>query len=298
MKPRSIIIYANSGEGKTSNLYQIAKYLKSTRPNKKVRLISADGGGFTPFQDDPEMIDSGFVEALDISGSTRPLSISRNLMQGYWPLEDGELSPTEKCVKGLKDVCAYLVEGTTSISSLWLNNMSSTAGGVGFKLGTNYTEDDYTFGTLSEGHYGIAQQELYKIIVHGFESLPVEYVIFTALLDQGKDAQKREVVYGPSAAGKALTGVLTSWFNDAFHIDNVTGKNAAGETTTAKVAWFINHPDKDTGINYLAKVSLIPEVAERFKQQYKNGFIQLTYKRGLDKYLEFLENQKAEMRKK
>lgn len=291
MKPRSTIIYGVSGEGKTSQLYFIAKYLKKTRPNKKVRLISGDGGGYNPFQDDPEMIKSGFVEALDISAAKNPLSLIRTLMQGYWPNSKGQIAPSEEFRKGLNDVCAYLVEGTSSISQLWLNNMSSTPGGVGFKLGTDYEEEGYTFGTLQQGHYGIAQQELYKVIVHGFETLPVEHVIFTGLVDEGLDSQKRSKVYGPKAAGDAMTGHITSWFSNAFHIGEVAAKNTEGQDITVKVAWFQNHLDKENGLTYLAKVSMIPSEFAEFRKLYPNGFIQLGLTKGLDKFFEFVENR-------
>jgi hypothetical protein len=220
----------------------------------------------------------------------------RKLSEGYWPKD------TKAGGKGAKDyfqkndncltkksewenVGFYIIEGITGISSLLLNHIRSQDEGVGFKHSYKYEEEGYVIGGLQEGHYGLVQQELYKIIVQGFACLPVKYVIWTALVGKGEDKIKSSTSYGPKGAGKASTPEIPSWFMDCWHLADETLKLKKGEEEVevqSKVAWFIKHPDKETGIDYAAKIRAMPELLPKVYERFPKGYVRLKYAEGLD----------------
>ncbi len=317
-KPRSMIIYAESGGKKTSQLYHLAKYLIK-KYKKKIRLISADGGGWAPFEDpcpDPffegnSLIESGWVDPFDISYRKTALADVRRLSEGYWPRdskkygEKGYLASDEKCLTTPEEwegIIGYMVEGVYSIAMMWLSHIADQEGGVGFKHSYMYKEDDYLIGGLQEGHYGIVQKEIRKVIVHGFNRLPVKFNIWTSLVGKGKNKKNNpkssdtsELCYGPRSAGDATTSEIPSWFMDCIHIDKQRIEKE-DKVVEKWVAWFEEHEDKDTEIPYLAKARINSEYYPKLLEKFPGGFVELGYKNGLDKYLREMDRIKKEVK--
>lgn len=299
------MIYGDSGSTKTTQAYFLAKYIHN-KTGKNVRMIGANASDSAPFEDSG-MIEKGIVDFFDISNRKLALADMRRLSEGYWPRDVKEGGKGNKLHFKTDDNCksvqaqwdkigGYIVEGTTGIASLLLNHIRSQDEGVGFKHSFKYEEDGYSIGGLQEGHYGLVQQEMYKMIVQGFACLPIQYLIFTGLVAKGEDKRTRETVYGPKAAGSATTFEIPSWFMDCFHLDSVI-EETTNEKVERKVAWFVRHEDKDTGVPYLAKPRVLPEVYPQLLKKFPEGYVRLGFQKGIEKFYEELDRIGAENKK-
>lgn len=298
-KPRSIMIYGDSKSTKTTQAYFLAKWINQLT-GKSVRMIGANASDSSPFEDSG-MLEKGIVDFFDISNRQLALADLRRLADGYWPRDVAGKEKGNKEYFKTDDQCkttdkqwekigAYIVEGTTGIASLLLNHIRNQDEGVGFKHSFRYEEDGYTIGGLQEGHYGLVQQEMYKMIVQGFACLPIKYLIFTGLVAKGEDKRTRETVYGPKAAGQATTFEIPSWFMDCWHLDTVVEQGTEeGTVVERKVAWFTRHADKETGVPYLAGIRCLPEIYPEVVKVYPNGYVKLGFKGGLDRFYKKLE---------
>lgn len=291
-RPRTTLLYGDTGTGKTSCLYHSAKLLvKSTK--KKVRVVTSDGGGAAPFYDSG-MIDRGEVEICDLSQSDTPFADMRRIGEGYWPIfEHGRMihfAADDQCAKTVwSDYIAYMFEGLTSLSDLMLGSLASRPDNAGFKHSWRINEGEYSLGGLQEGHYGIVQQELRRIVVNMCNALPVRYVFWTALVGKGKAARTAETIYGPKAAGDAITERIPSWFNDTLHIERFTArvKKSDGREVDEEIiaAWFRQHLEPVNGLKYLAKCRITPEYVHLLDEEFPNGFVPLDSKIGFGRYM-------------
>lgn len=306
-KPRTIMIYGPSGSTKTSQAYHLAKWIHKTT-GLRGRFIGSNASDTAPFEDSG-MIEKGIVDFFDISSRQFALAEMRWLSKGFWPRDakakaDGpvltkayfrkdehcETKPEEWAKIGF-----YIIEGLTGVSTLLLNHCRSQDEGVGFKHSIKYEEEGEVIGGLSEGHYGIVQQELYKMVVQGFACLPVKYVIWTALIGKGEDKRKSETVYGPKGAGNASTFEIPSWYHDSIYLDKVNEMTKVEGSTEEreverKVAWIVDHNDPDTSIPYPAKVRIMPELHPDLIRKFPQGFVRLGYKKGLEVLYEEMTN--------
>lgn len=293
-KPRSIMMYGQSGSTKTSQLYHLAKYiLKLT--GKKIRMIHGDPGGYAPFEDSG-LIASGRVEVFDFSYRQLALADIRRLSEGYWPRKnkDGQeyFRSEPVCMttpEQWSGIGAYLIEGMTSLGELLKTHISNQREGVGFKESWKYEEDGYTLTGLQPGHYDLIQKEVYARHVQGFAMLPIEYLVWTALVGKGEDKQSRVTFYGPQIVGNAATPRAPTWFLDCLHLSKERWKDAkTGENREGMVAWFTQHNDVSQelggslGAPYPAKVRIAPELFPKLLEKFPFGFVPLGFTRGVD----------------
>ncbi len=317
-EPRTVMIYGDSGSTKTTQIYHMARYILERNPGKKIRLIQSDPGGYAPFIDSG-MVERGSVEIFDFTSRKHALADYRMLSEGYWPLwvKDNKLYPKE--IEGSseyftsQDVCkttpeewkgiaGYLFDGISSTGEVLKNHCSDQETGVGFKESWRYEEDGYTILGLQEGHYAIIQKEIHARVTKGFRKLPVEWLIYTALVGAGEDKQKRTKVFGPQIVGNASTASAPTWFMDCFHLseetyDNVPTPltpNANGDKVTKRVAWFKEHLDKETEKPYLCKPRCAPEMYPKLLEYFPYGFVPLGYKNGIDVYFRVMEKLRKE----
>lgn len=308
------LIYAESGTGKTSQLMFLADYFHKKTGGKKGRLVTADGGGYKPLIDEGMVINDGtnneinkkgIVDVFKISNRSSAYADCRRLAEGFWPRKDktgrekGLFDSTNQCLttkEEWNDIGFLFVEGVFSISRLLLNHLSNQeSGNAGFKFSVEFSEDGYSFGGLQEGHYGIVQKEMYRIIVQGFHELPPEFGVWTSLVDKGEDRNTGTTIYGPKGAGKATTFEIPSWFGECFHLDSVKFKQKNSDNYIEKrVAWFKNHKHKDTEISFLAKSRVSPRFLNQLYGKFKNGFVELDYEEGVDKYFKFVDELRNE----
>jgi hypothetical protein len=272
--PRTSIWYGDSGSTKTSQIYHFAKYIYA-KTGKITRLISADGGGYAPIQDGG-LIDLGIVQVCELKTSAKYFADVHRLADGFWPTPDGVLNSSEQCrTKDWSKIGVVAIEGITSISRGLLNYVSNyrmPSGERAYKSPFEIEEEGYEVAGTDRGHYGIVHTVLHELIVRKFSLLPVDYVIFTSLVGRGESKVNRESIYGPRAVGEALTSELPTWVQDCVHLTR---------TPQGVLAWYQSHPDNDTGVDYLAKIRLVPELYPEFVDAYPNGYVPLGFKNGI-----------------
>jgi len=300
-KPRMIILYGDSGSTKTSQSYHLARWINQTT-GLKGRMLGSNASDSAPFEDSG-MLEKGIVDFFDISNRKMALADMRRLAEGYWPRDVKDLPAGNKGYFKSDGQCLttpeqwakigfYIIEGTTGIAALLLNHIRQQEEGVGFKHSFKYEEEGYVIGGLQEGHYGLVQQEMQKMIVQGFACLPVKYIIFTGLVGKGEDKRLGQTVYGPKAAGQATTFEIPSWFMDCLHLDTViedvppSDQYPQGAKKESRVAWFQKHEDLETGLPYLCKVRIMPELYPALLKEFPKGYVKLGFKRGIDKLYE------------
>jgi hypothetical protein len=308
-RTRTTLIYADSGVGKTTQLYFLAKDYLETNPGKTVRLISCSGGGWHPFEDSG-LIEQGLVDAIDLTkiaiDAGQALASIKALSIGQWPIRvnsggnlaagkmhlslDKMCSPTSETKQ---KVGMYLFEDLTQLARLLLSHLGGKEEGTGFKHAWKIEEDGYSVGGLQEGHYGLVQNEIYKLMCMGFcsmASLSVEHFVATALVGKGEDKRSKTIVYGPKSAGDATTFEIPSWFNDCFYLDVDSYSTKEGELTVAhedRRGWWKKHLDPETLIPYPAKVRFMPEYMPLLDKKWPQGYIPLQPTAGLDKFYKF-----------
>ena len=298
--PRNTCIYGKSGSGKTTQLILIARYILDTRPDKTIRIIAADNTTTEMFKDEGMIKDSSGifyagerVELLEISNREKALADIRKLSLGYWP-NNGKFGSIPECEIKPDTISAYLVEGITGFCDTWLTHLSSKKeeGAAGFKHGVKLIEDDFYFGGLQEGHYNLVQREFHHVLTKGFHHLPVEFNIWTAMIGAAEEKRTGETQYGPKGAGNAQTPYIPQWFNDVFHLDEREEKQVVGDDTRMvkrKYAYFVEHLDRITSNPYLCKIALPPRFTETVYRTWNTGMIPLTLNKGLDSYLQLID---------
>lgn len=268
-RPSTMLCYGASGEGKTALIGQLADYVHTTT-GKITRLISADGGGWDPLS---LHIARGIIDPIHL---TDGLSALRALCRG----EGDWISQKE-------DVGAYAFEGLTSFADLIMSAVKGRR--LGQDPAFSFEEGGERFFGLNQVYYGFAQEEI-KSLVTRTQSLPVNYVLWTALETKGKDEQGSPV-YGPQVAGKATVARAPQWFSDTIHLESYLLDGGIDITTKAKkvirkrYAWFESHPEITTGILYPAKARVPLSLYSELKRVFPGGFFVNDATQGLANYL-------------
>lgn len=315
-KARTACIYADSGDGKSTQLYFMALWLWNNFKLKS-RLISYDGKyqQFEANRGDGSLIERGIVEVFDAlrSDSGEALADTRKLSDGYWPRKTkggGQYFKSDANCKvdwEKEGIGAYFIDDISSLSDLWLAHVADQQ--AGFKSAWSYEEGGYTISGSQDGHYGIVQKELTKCWKgtgksQGFHNLPVRYVITTAKVEKGVENYRRKRVkrndpnapaeanittlYGPKAAGQALTPFMPGWFADCFHLGRVMVKQGEGEAKEIRAAYYDTHLHEQTDVPFICRVDILPENVEKLREKFKHGFIPLGLNRGIDKFYEWV----------
>src|ERR1017187_6644074 len=102
-KPRSLMIYGNSGSTKTSQAYHLAKWINQ-KTGKTFRLIGANNSDSAPFEDSG-MVEKGIVDYFDISNREVALADMRRLSEGFWPRDITEKEKGNKEYFHTDDKC-------------------------------------------------------------------------------------------------------------------------------------------------------------------------------------------------
>ena len=304
-RAKTALIYGPSGVGKTNQLFRLVRWILAkahkTNPKARVRLIHADGGGWAPFEDSG-YIEKGWVEAFDVSKREEALADIRRLGDGFWPINIG--TKREKfdrtCeTKDWENIAAYVIEGITSISMNWLDHFADQEAGMGFKHSWIIQEAEYTIGGLDRGHYGIVQKEVHKLVVHAFNSLPVPWVLWSALVTgKAQDPQTKEYVIGPECAGNAVTHKIPQWLGTTLYLEGKESERKDGSKLHWVAAHFEKGVDDDSGKPFVAKSRIMEELYPKFKEKFPNGYVDcVSGKRGIERYFETEEQLLEEYNK-
>lgn len=309
---RSGVIYGPSGSWKTSQVKWFARYI-AKKTGKATLLLTLDGGGCEPCR--PE-IDAGMIRMYRCDSAKVPLPLLQLVSKGYWPKNvegNADFRPIN-----WSEIGGLAVEGWTSISQVIMRYLPASGISVGGedrnKLGgwsqpVEVTEDDGTvkkmnmsFLSNTRGDYGFVQAQLYSLVTN-FNSLPCEYVLYTALESKTED-DDRSTIYGPAISGKKATAQCGAWVGDLLHAQDYTvprvvqvpNPEKPTETMPQTVHdvtvryFFKKHPDPTTGILFPAKPRVSPEKIAELEKKLPGGYFEPTTTWGLDKYLEFVDS--------
>ena len=334
-RAKTALIYAESDGAKTSQAIFIAKYVYK-KYGKKTRLISSDGGGWSPVEDEglvyhPKTNPDGIIYTFNMTNRKLYLAEWRKLSRGDWPkVVKGEASLGEDPNKAyrkilpstaqeMNEIGAYFNEGLTSMSSGFLSHISKQDNSKDsiskvMYAAPGYDEDGEHFGATDQGHVGMTQNESYNL-TQQFGTLPVNMMIWTALVGKCTEKSLRQIglvttednpVFGPKLAGNAKSAEAPSWFSDCIYLEAKVEKEVIETTDGEKLiekkrifAHFQRYKDSE-GNTYLAKsstgVSIFPRLIERFP----GGCLELGFREGegIDKYFMTIDELKNEIKTK
>jgi hypothetical protein len=246
----SFQLYGDSGDGKTAQVGEFAKWLFKTTGGKidpktervvggkRTRLYSADSGGWSTVQ---PLVDVGIVEVVPLVTLPNPFSWVNKITLGMVPkVVGGKIA----WVKDLEGIGCVAFEGETAFSDRMMQAMADMAA-AGINIGGdgafNFMDGDLKVGSNNRGHYMQAQSALSRAISQSQWMLPDDmFVIWTAMARRGEDDNQSQVL-GPQAAGKALTNDLPRWFVYTFRLaaEPVQGKGVVHRL------YMEDHKDRD-----------------------------------------------------
>jgi len=314
---RSGCLYGPTGAFKTTQVKFFSHYIYE-RTGKSTLLLSCDGGGWVACQ--PE-VDAGLIRPYRVETATLPLVILRKISQGYWPRDPLETQPEriDLIPVNWDEVGGIAVEGWTSISQVIMRYLPDKGISVGgedrnkpgsnmlFALPIHVNGQVVTesFGSNTRGDYGFVQNMLYGLVMN-FNSLPVDYVLYTALEAKTED-DDRSTVFGPAISGKKATAQCGAWVGDLLHAqdyqvvrtEQVPDPAAPDKTVQSQTAdmrvriFFKKHPDPATGIPFPAKPRVTPEKVAALEKLYPGGYFEPTTEWGINRYLAALDKFSA-----
>lgn len=290
--PQTILLYGPSGVGKTSQLFRLCRFfLKKERiknPNAKMRLIHADGGGYAPFEQSG-WIEKGICDVFDIKYRENMLADTHRLSEGKWPIVDknGEkIFTANDYEEDWSDYPVLAIEGFTSIGQSLIAHIADQESGVGFKSSYRVKEEEYSFGGLDKGHYGIIQKEISKYVNRGFNRIPCKYIIWTALRARAQDETTKETLIGPEVVGSALTHKISSFLGATFYFESAIKKTDNGELYYVK-AHFERGVDKQLDMPFTAKCRIMVDAYPILKEHFPGGYVPMVAGvQGIEKYFE------------
>lgn len=295
---RSGCIYSPTGGRKTSQVKDFAHYI-AEKTGKATLLLSTDGGGWDPCI--PEVA-ADMIRPYRCEVANLPLVLLRKISQGYWPINLEETDPAKIDLAPINydEIGGIAVEGWSSISQVvmrYLPDQGISVGGEDRKKpGSNMAFaqavqvmgrwEPQSFGSNTRGDYGFVQNFLYGLVMN-FNSLPVEYVLYTALESKTED-DDRSTTFGPAIAGKKGTRDCGAWVGDLIHgqdypvvrKEQVPDPSDATKTIEQEIIdltvrfHFKKHLDPATGIPFPAKARVTPEQIEALMKRFPGGYFE------------------------
>lgn len=237
---RNILLYGDTGDGKTALLGEFAEHIYKTE-GKKTRLASADRGGLATIE---HLIDLGIIEVEQLGDhdpfiwlnkvcrghiydeATKKYRIdeARNANIGLWAFE-GMVSSADAIMQALSDKAAagINVGGTGNIS------LPIAAEGELLKVGGS-----------NQTHYNVAQTRV-MADVWASQNLP-GWVLWTSSMRRDDNPLAAGKVLGPAIAGKALTPEIPRWFVYTFRVAAIPSDK--GER---HILYLGDHEDRQAG---------------------------------------------------
>lgn len=309
---RSGVVYGPTKSFKTSQIKWFAHYIAELT-GKSTLLLSLDGGGWAPCQ--PE-VDAEMIRPYRCEVNVLPLTILRKISQGYWPSDPSETEPSRINLVPInwQEVGAVAFEGWTSAGvciSRYLADKGISVGGedrtknnmmFSLPITVDGTVVQENFGSTTRGDYKFIQNTLNGLVMN-FNSLPCEYVLYTALESKTED-DDRSTIYGPAIEGKKGTAQCGAWVGDLIHAQDyqvprqVQVPNPAGGDPVMQTVFditvryfFKKHPDPSTGILFPAGTRCPPEKIGELEKVYPGGYFepQADGRHSLGEYLKLVD---------
>jgi hypothetical protein len=310
---RSGILYGGTGTRKTTQIKWFSHYIADTT-GKATLLLSMDGGGWGPCQ--PE-IDAGMIEPLFCDSTIVPLAMLRKVSQGYWPKDISAPYGDAGLVRmDYSKFGGVAVEGWTSITAAAMRYLPDTnknvggenrrlLGGFDNKIKVDGQDVVESFLSSTRGDYGFVQNFLYGLVMN-FNSLPMRYVLYTALESKTED-DDRSTIYGPAISGKKATSQCGAWVGDLIHCQDysverevqVPDPQDPKKLVPQKLLdvtvrfYYKKHPDPSTGILFPAKPRVTPEKVRELEKEFPGGYFESDDTGGFDRYLTLVDKLSA-----
>lgn len=220
MKGRSIAVFADTGEGKTTQFGELAKF-HYKRDRRQSILHLADKGGYASLN---PLVKLGVVEIDTIKEGEDPWGWIDRVTKGL----DSDGNPYE-------DIGVHGFDSGTGMGELLLSHcadLSAAGMDIGgrpapkFKIKLN-NKETLNIGSNVDSHYGVVQSFLLKKIWQStYLTEKGSDVYWTFAVLRGEDAGENAVL-GPMMAGKALTPKLPKWFDYTFRLGTILEVDSA-----------------------------------------------------------------------
>ena len=242
---RSILLYGDSGDGKTALVGEMAEYVIKTE-GKRTRLYSSDRGGsetIRPYIDDIKFKGKPVIELVEL-GTGDPWMFLNKAVRGFTRGADGKWNAGVS-----EEIGLWAFEGMTSIADALMQNLAQKAAqgtniGGGGNVNFNISADGESIkvGGNNQSHYGVVQT---RIVEEVWESQRLPgWLIWTAAAKRDDDPNAAGKVLGPAVAGKALTGEVPRWFVYTYRVAAVPG--GPGQTER-HILYLGDHQDVASG---------------------------------------------------
>ncbi len=204
----SILLYGDSGDGKTALIGEYAESEYIRTKGGITRLYAADPGGYVTIQ---PYVNLGIVDVIDLRGMPYPWEWADKIAKGMVPNDKGRW--VVDAARNKKVIC-WAFEGATAIGETLLQDASAKAKAgvqIGGQAAPRFQEraqvgDDpgHAVTGNSPAHYGQVQSQLVSSMTESFY-LPGT-VIWTATARRAGDGDNpTATVLGPQFAGAKLT---------------------------------------------------------------------------------------------
>ena len=242
--PTTILLYARTGSGKTTQIGKLAEEVNVTS-GKITRLYTADRGGLDTIQ---PYVNLGLIEVEPI-GDSDPWIFLNKAVRGY--VKRGGKWLLDKAANAKVGLMAF--ESAHAIANLLKLDMERKAAhgiNIGGDTNTSFDITDASGEKLKVGttkgfqKFSIPQARLWEEIMESHR-LDTDYVLWTAGLNKGEDdVNTAAKIIGPDILGNALTPKLPMDFHYTFRMDVIPGK---GGEAPKHVLYLGTHQDVNAG---------------------------------------------------
>lgn len=239
---QTILLYGDTGDGKTTLLGEWAEQRYIATKGKKMRLYTGDPGGYLSIR---HLVKLGVVEVVDLVGRPQPWEWLKHIVDGKVPTIGSE----EWATTGNENIDTFAFEGLTAIADILMQDAAKQAA-QGRNMGgqpPNFkvAEGEVKWAGNSPSHYGSVQTIMAIAVQSALNNLPGS-VIWTASARRAQDADSpNNPILGPQMAGKALTGDLPRWFNFCYRAMAVPADPALGIKAENRL-YFDDHVERSS----------------------------------------------------
>jgi hypothetical protein len=213
-RKRTILMYSRSRGGKTTQLAELAKYVKKTT-GLKTLVYSIDKGGIGPMI---PLIELGVIDLVEQENTNPWIFMNK--------ASSGSIREGAKWVKA--DLTKYGMigyESMTGFSDAFMNDLALQASNgvnIGGAAGVSFTVtgdgESMKVGGNNMSHYNVVQMKILDEVWRSQKN-NVPYIVWTAGASRDEDPNSSGKVIGPAIAGKALTAEMLRHFDLTFRLD-------------------------------------------------------------------------------
>jgi hypothetical protein len=215
VKNRTIMMYGRTRSGKTSQVGELAEYVK-VNLGKRSLIYTIDKGGVGPLE---PYINLGIVDIIS-QGDTSPWLFLRKAATAQVRDKAGKWVPAK-----LDDYGLIAIESFTGFSDSLMNDLAAKAAegiNIGGAANVNFTinsdGESFKIGGSNMAHYGIVQTRMLDEFWRS-QKLNVPFLMWTASASKEEDQNAGGKVIGPAGPGKALTPEIPRHCDLCFRID-------------------------------------------------------------------------------